>query len=509
MNEEGGYLGAMTYQCLYSGVLDRIVQNRRNDDTAVYMIQRLRSTLRQADISSPSFLFDFTKVLLMDSELNVNLQEAFLRRQATAPTDDLELPNLRQREYQELSSRAIALRRVLARVPEEMSDRRTFLETIKEIASSIKKLLDATNAVMQVIHPSVQLSVEKRKREFVHYSKRFSNTLKEYFKDQNATQVSTSANQLIFQTVLLIRTIREKMRKVSSQKSPTSIEVNNQLLSSGYKCGEIIGKGTYSKVQLASSKKHSKNVAIKIINRRSQTDFIIRFLPRELQILPILSHSNIIETYEVIDCGSTVFIIQEYAGGRDLLYQIKKKERLSENISKFLFRQLLEALMYLKTLEIAHRDLKCENIFLDICGNIKLGDFGFSRLMHSNDISHTFCGSRAYVPPEVLRSQPYTGFFVDLWSAGVVLFVMVTGLMPYDDQNPRRMLSKQLQHRLTFPRKILLSEEVKTLIYEILHPIPSQRKQYSDILISTWLADTPYKFRTTNNCNKDDILECL
>lgn len=214
MNEEGGYLGAMTYQCLYSGVLDRVVQNRRNDDSAVHVIQRLRSTLRQADVSSPSFLFDFTKVLLIDSELNINLQEAFLRRQATAPTEDLELPNLHQKEYQELSLRAVALRRVLARVPEEMSDRRTFLETIKEIASSIKKLLDATNAVMQVIHPSVQLSVEKRKREFVHYSKRFSNTLKEYFKDQNATQVSISANQLIFQTALLIRTIREKMRKV-------------------------------------------------------------------------------------------------------------------------------------------------------------------------------------------------------------------------------------------------------------------------------------------------------
>ncbi|VDN92345.1 unnamed protein product [Brugia pahangi] len=220
MNEEGGYLGAMTYQCLYSGVLDRVVQNRRNDDSAVHVIQRLRNTLRQADVSSPSFLFDFTKVLLIDSELNINLQvvpltsEAFLRRQATAPTEDLELPNLHQKEYQELSLRAVALRRVLARVPEEMSDRRTFLETIKEIASSIKKLLDATNAVMQVIHPSVQLSVEKRKREFVHYSKRFSNTLKEYFKDQNATQVSISANQLIFQTALLIRTIREKMRKV-------------------------------------------------------------------------------------------------------------------------------------------------------------------------------------------------------------------------------------------------------------------------------------------------------
>lgn len=207
-------MGAMTYQCLYSGVIDRVAQSRRNEDGAAHSLQRLRGALKQADVASPSFLFDFTKILLIDSKLNINLQEAFLRMQANAPTDDLELQNLQKAEYQELSSRAIALRRVLARVPEEMSDRRTFLETIKEIASSIKKLLDATNAVMQVVHPSAQLSVEKRKREFVHYSKRFSNTLKEYFRDQNATQVSISANQLIFQTTLLIRTIRERLRRV-------------------------------------------------------------------------------------------------------------------------------------------------------------------------------------------------------------------------------------------------------------------------------------------------------
>ncbi|VIO94146.1 Uncharacterized protein BM_BM17516 [Brugia malayi] len=108
--------------------------------------------------------------------------------------------------------------------------------------------------------------------------------------------------------------------------------------------------------------------------------------------------------------------------------------------------------------------------------------------MHNNDTSYTFCGSRAYVPPEVLKSQPYTGFTVDLWSLGVVLFVMVKGFMPYDDQNPRRMLSKQLQHKLTFPHKILISEEVKALIYEILHTIPSQRKSYSDIVTSSWLT---------------------
>ncbi|VDN55343.1 unnamed protein product [Dracunculus medinensis] len=220
MSEEGGYLGAMTFQCIFSGIFDRLIQNCKNNENSLQTLQKLRTTLRQADIVSPSFLFDFIKVLLSESMLNINLQEAYLRLQSNAPSTDLELHNLprylERSEFQELSSRAIALRRVLARIPDEMSDRRTFLETIKEIASSIKKLLDATNAIMQIMPPGAQLcklyeTVEKRKREFVHYSKRFSNTLKEYFRDQNATQVSVSANQLIFQTTLIIRTIREKI----------------------------------------------------------------------------------------------------------------------------------------------------------------------------------------------------------------------------------------------------------------------------------------------------------
>ncbi|VDM50203.1 unnamed protein product [Toxocara canis] len=131
--------------------------------------------------------------------MTTRVSEAFLRMQASAPTDDLELPDSKEPEFYELSVRAIALRRVLARVPDEMSDRRTFLETIKEIASSIKKLLDATNAVMQVVPRSAQQSVEKRKKEFVHYSKRFSNTLKEYFRDQNATQIfDVISRELVF-----------------------------------------------------------------------------------------------------------------------------------------------------------------------------------------------------------------------------------------------------------------------------------------------------------------------
>ncbi|CAJ0955507.1 unnamed protein product, partial [Mesorhabditis belari] len=213
MDEEGAYLGHVTYQCIYSGVLERMRKTRANDTTAQAALQKIRVALKACDQASPGFLYDFTKSLLTEGGLEINMQEAFLRLQGNASDEDLKIPIPEVREFRELSDRAIMLRRVLARVPEEMTDRRRFLETIKEIASSIKKLLEATNATLQIVPESAQHAVEKRKREFVHYSKQFSNTLKDYFRDQNALQVSISANRLIFQTQLIIRTVNEKMRK--------------------------------------------------------------------------------------------------------------------------------------------------------------------------------------------------------------------------------------------------------------------------------------------------------
>ncbi|PAV85167.1 hypothetical protein WR25_04438 [Diploscapter pachys] len=165
-SEEAGYLGAMTYNNLYAPVLDTLRQQNRTDDRALAAVHKLKMKLAECERQSPSFLFDLTKQLINQSELNVNLQEAYLRMHDSAPYDDLVVVGYENvPEYRELTERAI------------------------------------------------ELPVEKRKREFVHYSKRFSNTLKTYFKDQNAAQVNISANQLVFQTVMVVRTVNEKLRR--------------------------------------------------------------------------------------------------------------------------------------------------------------------------------------------------------------------------------------------------------------------------------------------------------
>uniref|UniRef100_A0A1I8AK31 DUF1394 domain-containing protein n=1 Tax=Steinernema glaseri TaxID=37863 RepID=A0A1I8AK31_9BILA len=212
-DQEGGNLGAMTYQCVFNPVFDRLEANHAGNPEAVASINQLRSTLQCADQASPSFLHDLMRTLVTQSELNVNFQESFLRLQENAPTEDLEIPMLSDfAEFQELSARAIAFRNILSRIPEEMGDRRTFLNIIQEIASAMKMMLDATTTVIEIIPPTFQHAVERCKREFVRDSKEFRRILKEHFCNNNTDQVTTSANQLIFKTAQIVRTVRDKLQ---------------------------------------------------------------------------------------------------------------------------------------------------------------------------------------------------------------------------------------------------------------------------------------------------------
>lgn len=259
------------------------------------------------------------------------------------------------------------------------------------------------------------------------------------------------------------------------------------------KINDFIGKGSYSQVMkgLADNK---LSIAVKIIDTRVKSEYVRRFLPREMALVRNLKHECVLRVYQVVDISHYVIFITEFCDGGALLQKIKKSKRVPEPEAKVLFRQLIEALIYLQRCNIVHRDLKCENVFLDRHENVKLGDFGFARYLKPNEKANTFCGSRAYVAPEILRAIAYSGQTVDVWSAGVVLYVMVTGVMPYDDRNPQKMVERQLGHRIRFP-KIELSVQVKTLIYEILHPYPPSRPTYKAICNSDWLKHTTYSIK--------------
>ncbi|WKY05288.1 hypothetical protein Q1695_005918 [Nippostrongylus brasiliensis] len=255
---------------------------------------------------------------------------------------------------------------------------------------------------------------------------------------------------------------------------------------------EFLGKGSYSCV-LKGLKGSKAPIAVKIVDTREESEYVKRFLPRESLLVKKLHHDCIIRVYQIISTPNFTTFITEFCESGDLLQKIRKLKRLSESEAKLVFRQLIEALTYLERHGIVHRDIKCENIFLDRYENVKLGDFGFARYLSHKEKSSTFCGSRAYVAPEILRSIAYTGHTVDIWSSGVVLFVMVTGVMPYDDRNPDKMVERQLAHKVRFPKSVNLTTDVKALIYEILHPYPPSRPSYRAICKSQWLRNTPYR----------------
>lgn len=145
---------------------------------------------------------------------------------------------------------------------------------------------------------------------------------------------------------------------------------------------------------------------------------------------------------------------------------------------------------YLNSLDIVHRDLKCENILLDGYRNVKIGDFGFARVLKEDQTSTSFCGSRAYVAHEIMMSRAYSGNGVDIWGAGVILFIMLNGVMPFDDRDTKSMVVHQQKQKIPFSRRV--SKPAKELILHMLHPKPHHRATLSTILKSEWMDGVRY-----------------
>ncbi|XP_057347922.1 testis-specific serine/threonine-protein kinase 1-like [Manis pentadactyla] len=262
----------------------------------------------------------------------------------------------------------------------------------------------------------------------------------------------------------------------------------------GYTMGTHLGEGSYAKVKSAYSERLKSNVAVKIIDRKkAPTDFLEKFLPREIEILAMLNHRYIIKTYEIFETSDgKVYIVMELGVQGDLLEFIRTWGALHEDDARKKFRQLSSAIKYCHDLDVVHRDLKCENLLLDKDFNIKLSDFGFSKRCLRDDsgrltLSKTFCGSAAYAAPEVLQGVPYQPKVYDIWSLGVILYIMVCGSMPYDDSNIKRMLRTQKEHRVKFPRSKHLTGECKDLICRMLQPDVNRRLHIDEILSHCWV----------------------
>ncbi|XP_018332598.1 testis-specific serine/threonine-protein kinase 1 [Agrilus planipennis] len=274
------------------------------------------------------------------------------------------------------------------------------------------------------------------------------------------------------------------------------------LTSRGYALIKKLGEGSYAKVYLSEfskgKDKKSTQLACKIIDTaKAPKDFVRKFLPRELEILIKLNHPHIIHVHSIFQRKTKYFIFMRYAENGDLLEYILKKGVIPEGQARVWLRQIALALQYLHEMEIAHRDLKCENALITSNYNIKLADFGFARYVIDNHgkkiTSDTYCGSLSYAAPEVLRGMPYHPKIADLWSVGVILYIMLNKAMPFDDNNIKRLYEQQISRRWRFRAKVAdsLSEQVKKLTANLLEPDTTKRFVVNQILTSDWLGMDP------------------
>ncbi|KAH9856197.1 Pkinase-domain-containing protein [Lenzites betulinus] len=269
---------------------------------------------------------------------------------------------------------------------------------------------------------------------------------------------------------------------------------------------QTLGEGEFGKVKLGLHMQWGEEVAVKLI-RRGNIDSSVRMskVEREIEVLRTLKHPNIVRLYDVIETDKYIGIILEYASGGELFDHILAHRYLREKDACKLFSQLISGVWYIHQKKIVHRDLKLENLLLDRHRNVIITDFGFAnRFEHrSDDLMQTSCGSPCYAAPELVISDGlYVGSAVDIWSCGVILYAMLAGYLPFDDDpaNPDgdniNLLYKYIVNTpLSFPDYI--SAEARDLLSIMLVPDPARRADLPTIMAHSWLAPYAHTFQKT------------
>ena len=268
----------------------------------------------------------------------------------------------------------------------------------------------------------------------------------------------------------------------SRQRNSTiSPNMDNNRRIGDYLLLSTIGSGTFSKVKLGLHLPTRQKVAIKILDQEKIVDETdIERIKREIRILSILHHKNIVQLYETLSYNNNIYIIMEYIEGKDLFQYIYSLEKLTEYKASQLFRQLISCLEYIHKLGIVHRDIKPENILLDKSKkNLKLVDFGLGNIYKKNELVKTACGSPCYAAPEMLSGHAYDGFYSDLWSCGVVLYCMLVGSLPFDDEDIKVLYDNIKKAKYEMPN--FLSAYAQDLLKRILVTNPKQRIKLDEI----------------------------
>ncbi|XGW28319.1 hypothetical protein V3C99_008249 [Haemonchus contortus] len=262
--------------------------------------------------------------------------------------------------------------------------------------------------------------------------------------------------------------------------SPTKKDVKHR-----FEITKKLGSGTYGKVSLAFDHKFDREVAVKLIKKsaiENKADLVR--IRREIRIMSALHHPNIIQIFEVFENREKIILVMEYASGGELYDYVSRFGSLPESEARRIFRQITSAVLYCHKHQVAHRDLKLENILLDQDNNAKIADFGLSNYFGTKSLLTTFCGSPLYASPEIINGTPYKGPEVDCWSLGILLYTLVYGSMPFDGRDFNRMV-RQIKRGAYYEPDT--PSTASMLIRNMLRVNPERRADIFEIASHWWL----------------------
>ncbi|CAI0469852.1 unnamed protein product [Linum tenue] len=277
-----------------------------------------------------------------------------------------------------------------------------------------------------------------------------------------------------------------------------------------YELGRTVGEGSFAKVKFAKNVETGDSVAIKILDREQVLRHkMVEQLKREISTMKLIKHPNVVKIFEVMASRSKIYIVLEFVDGGELFDKIAKHGRLKEDEARKYFQQIINAVDFCHSRGVYHRDLKPENLLLDSFGVLKVSDFGLSAFappqIRGDGLLHTACGTPNYVAPEVLKDKGYDGAASDVWSCGVILFVLMAGYLPFDESNLMALYQKICNADFTFPS--WFSSGAKKLIKRILDPNPLTRISIPEILEDEWFKKgfKPPCFEQDEDANLDDV----
>eukprot|EP00754_Rhynchopus_humris_P025434 Rhum_TRINITY_DN14945_c6_g1::Rhum_TRINITY_DN14945_c6_g1_i1::g.130917::m.130917/K08794/CAMK1; calcium/calmodulin-dependent protein kinase I len=296
-------------------------------------------------------------------------------------------------------------------------------------------------------------------------------------------------------TTILSKLIGKKRQK--KQEKKRIFNLNDAKVEDHYSMGEVLGKGSFAKVKMGMHYKSSKKVAIKIIEKNN-IEVKIESLKTEVKILMNVKHPNIVSLLDVFEDDDKLYLIMELMTGGELFDKICNDypNGYSEKQAADLTRQIIEAVKYLHGKGIIHRDLKPENLLFshpdDDSAQIKISDFGLAKIWSGDTLARTACGSPNYVAPEILLNEMrgYT-FAVDMWSVGVIVYVLLCGFCPFFDENTPALFRAITAGKYSFPDPYWksISDEAKDFIRRLLVVNPEQRMTPEQALQHPWISD--------------------